>query len=790
MEDRPRPGSAASLVVVPGVAAAVAMGGGALALFGWKLGVTELIRVQPGLTAMRPNAAAAFMLAGLALWLLRNPQENRLGRWIGLSCAAVVAALGGATLVQDLLGVDSPLDLLFYGDPSPETRMAELSASSFLLLGTALLLLAQPSQRAERIAASLTVLVGGVALLTLIGYGYGVQALYAVAWFRSEAVHSAVLFLALAIGVACARPDAGVVRLLRSATSGGDVARQILPAVVLLPVALGWGVIRGAQLRGYAFEFGIALYTLLIIAVLATLVWGSARALADVDSRRIEAEAALRRQEEQHRRDARFFHSVLDSLPDGVTATDLDGRMILWNAAADPVVRLAPAGSTARERLEAYGATHRDGSTPLDDADFPMTRALHGETVSGFEVVIRNANPPMWISSSASPLRDADGTPIGAVGVFRDISERRALEAQLYVADRLASVGMLAAGVAHEINNPLAVVSGNLQLLALDLASSQRAAGMVADATRATERIRQIVRDLKTLSRADSEKRVPVDVRAVLQAAVRVAWNDIRHRAVLVERYETVPLVEANEARLGQVFLNLVMNAAQAIAEGEEEGQEVRVATRTRADGCVVIEVADTGVGIAPELRDRLFTPFFTTKPVGEGSGLGLSICHRLVGELGGSIEVESEVGVGSTFRVVLPACARATGVVTPPAGGRRVLVVDDEPDIRELIRAALGGSHEVAACESGRDALLLLARDPAWDVVLCDLMMPGMSGRQLWERVQEDFPSLAPRMVFLTGGAFTADAQDFLVRGGQRWLEKPFDVATLRAVVAGRGPA
>jgi len=763
--------------LVAAAAAGAAIGIGAAALFGWQLGVTELIRVQPGLAAMRPNAAAGFMLAGLALLLFRTPPTSLSVRWVGSLAAAVVAALGAAGLLESLLGIEFGLDRLLYGAPADagEGHLPVMSAISFLAIGIALLRFARVGTSGSRLAAALSVAVAALNLLTVIGYLYDVDALYEVGPFRSEALHSAVVFLVLAVGVAAARPASGVVRLLRSATGGGEVARRILPPVVLLPIALGWGVLRGAQLRGYEFEFGIALYTVGVIAVLATLVWGAARALVDADDAREKAEEELRRQEERHREDARFFHSVLDSLPDGVIATDADGRLILWNASADPVVRLAPHGAAPDERRAAYDAVQRDGHTPVLPEEFPVTRALAGETVTGFEMQIRAADPPTWISCSASPLRDRGGATVGAVSVFRDISEKRALEGQLYVADRLSSVGLLAAGVAHEINNPLAVATGNLQLIGIEVGESARATRMVSDAEMAAERIRVIVRDLKVLSRADSERRLPVDVCEVLAAAVRNARHELRSVATVEERTEPVPPVLANEARLGQVFLNLVLNAAQAIPADRADGR-VTVGCRRTPEGRVEVWVTDNGVGIPAEHLPRLFTPFFTTKPIGEGSGLGLAISHRLIGDLGGTIEVESEPGRGSTFRVSLPAQAAPTRP--------RVLVVDDEPEIGRVVEIALAATHDVVCLTRGADAAALLERDERFDTILCDLNMPGLSGIELWSRLRQSQPHLADRMVFMTGGATTADSAAFLSDPGRRVVEKPFELATLRRTV------
>ncbi|MFY1828945.1 ATP-binding protein, partial [Myxococcus fulvus] len=251
----------------------------------------------------------------------------------------------------------------------------------------------------------------------------------------------------------------------------------------------------------------------------------------------------------------------------------------------------------------------------------------------------------------------------------------RQTQAQLVQAGRMAAVGQLAAGVGHEINNPLAYIVSNLEhaseesdMLARELGET-RAAGTrlrevgqaLREALHGADRVRRIVRDLKTFSRPDDEKQGPVELGAVLDSAVKIAMGELRPRAKLVRDYGDVTWVEGNEARLAQVFLNLLINAAQALPEGRAEQNEVRLVTRGGADGWVVAEVRDTGSGISPESLGRIFDPFYTTKPVGVGTGLGLSLCHAYVTAMGGTISVESELGKGSVFRVSLRR-ARAPG--------------------------------------------------------------------------------------------------------------------------------
>ncbi|MFP2959592.1 two-component regulator propeller domain-containing protein [Myxococcus sp. 1LA] len=569
----------------------------------------------------------------------------------------------------------------------------------------------------------------------------------------------------------------------------------------------------------------------------------------------------------------------------------------------------------------------------------------------------------------------------------------RQAQAQLVQTGRLAAVGQLAAGVGHEINNPLAYIVSNLEhasgeadALARELDGTRDDVGArlkdvnqaLREALLGADRVRRIVQDLKMFSRPDDEKQGPVELHAVLDSAVKIAMGELRPRAKLVRDYGDVPRVEGNEARLAQVFLNLLINAAQALPEGFAESNEVRLVTRVGPDGRVVAEVRDTGSGISPELLGRIFDPFYTTKPVGVGTGLGLSLCHAYLTAMGGTITVDSEAGHGSVFRVTLRAAsesrrgggatvedsapARAgsaaaaqpasamsleqgavasdgaswsvrgeasprpgldpapegphgtvvasalageaadsdslaarqenggrmamqdasvsagvspspdAGLAGPPLDGveggapasthamhgetpaappdrevrggassgsvradtpgrtrplpedgpsaptsalssgwtgagespavhgpraesqatpapesarGRVLVVDDDALVSGAIRRTLSRENDVEVLVSARRALETLTGPEArFDVVLCDLMMPEMTGMDLYDALAQVDPRAAERIVFITGGAFTATARTFLERVGNPRVEKPFDPEALRQLI------
>jgi CheY-like chemotaxis protein len=303
--------------------------------------------------------------------------------------------------------------------------------------------------------------------------------------------------------------------------------------------------------------------------------------------------------------------------------------------------------------------------------------------------------------------------------------------------------------------------------------------------------VRNIVRDLKIFSRSQEEKREPVDLRRVVDSSLRMAWTEIRHRAKLVKKLDPIPPVLANESRLGQVCLNLLVNAAQAIEEGRAEANEIAVSTYLDSRGNAVFEIRDTGAGMPPEVLRKLFTPFFTTKPVGIGTGLGLSICHRIISSLGGEIAVESAVGKGTTFRIALrPAPTSEDAVIDSEKVSSkrtrrgRVLVIDDEPSILNTVRRTLGADHDVTTTTSAREALERIGLGERFDVILCDLVMPHVTGMDFYALLSDLDRGQARAVIFLTSGAFTPRARAFLDSVDNMTVEKPFDQARLRSVI------
>jgi PAS domain S-box-containing protein len=505
----------------------------------------------------------------------------------------------------------------------------------------------------------------------------------------------------------------------------------------------------------------------------------------------LAAALAQERRAREHAQDqVALLSAWLSHVPDCVAHLDPSGKILFVNH----VMRATqPALAVGRSWLKSQRSEHRESSEQAFDAVVSTGQSVSYETATPLP-----GGRLRWHSNLLGPVR-LDGDICGAVLVARDITDKKQSEAQLLVADRMASLGLLAASVAHEINNPLAALMINLELMTRGrtrLPSSfagEQFACELEGAREGAQRIAQVARDLKIFSRSH-DTLARVDVRAVLESSLRMAWNEIRHRAHLRTQWGDVPAVDGDESRLGQVFLNLILNAAQSMPEGDVQHNELSVETGVDAQGQVQVSIRDTGCGIPPEHRNRLFEPFFTTKPVGVGTGLGLSICERIVRSMGGAIDYESTPGRGTIFRLVLP-CARTARALSPTAPTApidrpvvrrgRLLIIDDDRLVGSVVQRWLGDEHDVRVVSRAADALTMIEREPFFDVILCDLMMPEMNGQQLFRELVRRAPRQAERVVFMTGGPFTPSAREFLGTVPNHHIEKPFELHVLRRLLA-----
>jgi len=388
---------------------------------------------------------------------------------------------------------------------------------------------------------------------------------------------------------------------------------------------------------------------------------------------------------------------------------------------------------------------------------------------------------------TAYPTTEADG---GTVLVFEDQTEKRRLQEQLIQSEKMSAIGQLIAGVAHDLNNPLASVVGFSDFLAEAGEVPPRLAEPLQVIRQEAERAATIVKNLLSFARRQEGERRLQPIKPILESTLQLLANQLMaSRIEATLRVEPdLPEVEVNGNQIKQVFVNLINNGAQAIAETGHGGR-IWVTAKRWLDG-VAVSVTDSGPGIPDEIAGRVFEPFFTTKPEGKGTGLGLSICQGILKEHGGRLTLEAKPGAGATFIVELPGttppAAPPEHAAEPGAPARklRVLVVDDEPHILHYMSATLESwGHTVEVASDGHYALERALAEP-FDVIICDLRMPHLGGREMYHKLAHQDPHAAERVIFATGDTVRGDTLRFLESIGRPYLHKPFTLAELRRVL------
>jgi PAS domain S-box-containing protein len=514
-----------------------------------------------------------------------------------------------------------------------------------------------------------------------------------------------------------------------------------------------------------------------------------------------------------------FIRELIEAAPDALLVVDSGGRIVLVNTQLEDLFgysRDELAGKAIEILVPDRFRANHEGYR-MDFSGSPRTRAmgagrsLWGRKKDGVEF-------PVEISLSPVP---AGGEHFVAAAV-RDVTEARRNAGTLRAAERLVALATLAAGIAHEINNPLTTVMVSLDL-ALESVSLWRTTGASAppaelvealtDAKQAAKTVGEIVQSMRVLARGETGRLEPVDVNKLLDQSLILIANAVQSSARVVKEFGDLTPVLADPPQLSQVFLNVLVNAAQAFSQAHAARNEIRIATRM--DGArVLIEIADNGTGIPEAIRERIFEPFFTTKDVGQGMGLGLSITRSIVKALGGEITFESAANRGTVFRVALPSTSFGTEAVTPaalppaaptaarasapkpdqdlrpPNGARkrlRVLVIDDDIGVARTLARGLMKECDVDILTDGREAIDRLSTEHGYDVVLCDLMMPSVTGADVYREVKTKRPESADRFVFITGGAFTDAGRRFLETVDAPIVRKPFDLRAVRALIWSR---
>jgi PAS domain S-box-containing protein len=523
------------------------------------------------------------------------------------------------------------------------------------------------------------------------------------------------------------------------------------------------------------------------------------RVYSELESRVRERTLELERLNRELGEERQFVSAVVETVGSLLIVADAYGTAVRVNRALCELTGYQPDELTGRPIWETLLAPPEAELVERAFAEHgPRFHTIMPKNVEG--MIRTKTGEARVVSWTNAALLDPSGLTEYVIGAGVDVTDRKEIQVRLQISDRMASIGTLAAGVAHGINNPLAYVISNLDYVRNKLGlpwnelppeDVREVRELLEESLEGADRVRRIVGDLRSFSRQAEDRVQPVDLTNVVERALNMAMNEIRHRARVILELQPVPRVMGTESKLGQVVLNLLVNAAQAIEAGNVEQNAITVRTLLDKHGRPRLEIQDTGVGIPEEYLGRVFDPFFTTKPVGIGTGLGLSISHRIVSEFGGEIGIESQHQHGALVWLALEAAPRdapqpAQPTFPPPSNrehAARILIVDDEPAILRALSRVLSG-YQVTRALSGKEAITHIEHAGPYDVVFCDVMMPELSGIDVYERARQVCPGQEQRIVFITGGAFTEQAAKFIDSIDNPKLGKPFDAGEVRALV------
>jgi two-component system cell cycle sensor histidine kinase/response regulator CckA len=497
----------------------------------------------------------------------------------------------------------------------------------------------------------------------------------------------------------------------------------------------------------------------------------------DITERK-RAEEALQKSEERYR-------TILESIEDGYYEVDLAGSFTFFN---DSMCQIF--GYPREELMGMNDRQYTDQETTrkLFQAFNEVYRTRKRSRVFDYEI-IRKDGTKRHVETSISLQKDASGKPIGFRGIIRDITDRKRIEEQLFQAEKLRAVGEMASGVAHDFNNALASILGNTQLL-LYTAQDEKLKETLKIIEKVAKDSGQTVRRLQDFTRKPVPQELfKVDINSIIKDSIEITkpkWKDeAQSRGIRIEMVSNlgeIPLASGNSSELREVITNMIFNAIEAMPEGGRI--EIRTFKKRRD---VLIQISDTGIGIGEEEKRKIFEPFFTTKPF-TNTGLGLSMSYGIIKRFGGEIEVESKVGQGTTFRIILPIGEDEKEEAVEPQPTKkgikaRILVIDDDEFVRSILSRTLAqADHQVTLAESGEKGVQLF-QEGKFDIVLTDLGMPGVSGWEVCRMIKEVSPRTPVGMI--TGWGDERNRSKMEEYGLDFFVSKPFDLAQILNVVA-----
>ena len=798
---------------IPASAGLIAITGGLLVLVGWVFQIETLTQPMASAASMAPVTAAAFIAIGASLWLFSRGGFQTLAAGLG----ALVSVTALTSLLLLVFGQPFGFNRLWLSSTDPVSNMSPLSAVALLSVGIAIAISRRP--KLAWIAQLLTLWALLTATIVSIGYLYRVSNLVGGGGYTTVAPHTALLLFVVCAGVLFLQPSYGVMAVYTSDTLGGKMARQILPATILIPIFLGWLRLEGERAGLYDPRVGPPLLIVGTMILVSIVVWLNARTIATVDSKRQDLAEALRRSNESLEarvvektaqlaesravaaESAEMFFQLFEFAPDALIAVDSRGNIDRTNIRAlelfgyerkdllgRPVEILIP------DRFATKHLAHR----------LEFLRSPHPKTMgSEMEIAAKRTDGTEFpVEIVLSPASSPHGPLV--LAVIHDLTERRRTEAltraaeeRLQTGQRMEALGQLAGGVAHDFNNMMTVVTGYSELLLAQTPREHHTRKPLEEIKKAGDRCANLTGHLLAFSRRQVLTPTVIDLGSIVtdlneMMPVLLGENIQVHVSIDPGLWH----VRADQAQIEQVIVNLVVNARDAMPKGGKLGiaawnreVDARAATahpELNAGSYVVVSVADSGHGMDEQTKARVFDPFFTTKPVGQGSGLGLSTAYGFIKQSGGHIYLESQVGSGTTVHVYLPradaaAEASATSRARLPAGGSEtVLLVEDEVSVRSFVRDVLGrAGYRLLEADDGQSALQMAAKfNGPIHLLVSDVVMPGMNGGDLAEAVMAERPRT--KTLLISGYVQQLVDEVAVTKEGVGFLRKPFSANDL----------
>jgi two-component system, cell cycle sensor histidine kinase and response regulator CckA len=763
---------------------------------GWIAQIGVLVTVLPGRIPMKPNTALGFICAGVALLLLKRPVSTPWSRAAGMFASLQVIGVGSLTLIEYLFHHTLGIDQLFFRDyvqnPYPG-RMAHITALNFALTGWSLFLLSA-SEKQARWPQLLSLLSGFSATLGMIGYLYGVPALYGSIHYTSMALHTGLGFILLSAAILHSRPSLGVMQVVTANNAGGWLARRVLPAAVIVPICLG-AVYAHNSLPDAARRLAFPCFIIVQVVFFVALVWTLSFLLNRIDTQKAMAEIALERAEQLHEQK---YRKMFEEAVIGIFQSTREGKLLSVNPAMASMLGYGSpqemTTSITDIANQLYADAHRRD-------EFVALMEEHG-AVRNFECQLyRRDTTSIWVSADVVAVHEHDAT-VRYQGVITDITQRKLLEEQLAQSQKMEAVGRLAGGVAHDFNNAIGVIIGYTALLGERLAADQKAVHYSEQIKKAGHQAASLTRQLLAFSRKQVVQPAVLELNAVVtdteKMLRRLIGEDIN---LTVNLGFDLGHIQADRGQIEQVLMNLAVNARDAMPQG---GKLVIETLNSRLDATavtqhstakpgdyVVLSVSDTGCGMDKEIQSHLFEPFFTTKPLGKGTGLGLSTVYGIVTQNNGYIWVYSEPGKGARFKIFFPrtdqpTTPQMTATDTITEGSETILLVEDDDAMRELTCHSLESSgYKVLGAANGEQAIQAAGSEYGpIHLLLTDVVMPGISGRQLATSLVAYRHET--KVLYMSG--YTADlvADHGVLETSICVLEKPFTKENLLRSVRG----